>query len=358
MKLPSTLPFLNPVSFVDRLLFTKHLAIMLKSGIPLAESLETLRDQTKSKIFQRVLEAVLADVQNGASLKQALAKHKDIFGELYLSLVSVGEQSGNLEVNLEYLATQQKKTYELRKKVRSVMIYPVLVLSIAIAMAIGISLFVLPKLITLFESLDITLPLTTRLLLAFAHLMSDHGVLIVVGFLLFLAFIIYLLQTPKVKPLWHKLQLRIPVFGAFMQDIQQAAFCRNVGIMIKSGLPITTALQSEEQATTQLVYKQYIGNIATAVAGGMPIEEELRRGKYPYISPIATKMIGVGERTGKIDDTLLYLGDFFDEEADDMAKNFSTLIEPVILLFIGLVVAFLAFSIISPIYELTGSIRR
>lgn len=350
--------YLYRVTATDKLLFTKHLSVMLKSGIPISEAINSIKAQTKNLKFKQILEDVSQEVENGQSLERALSKHPQVFDALYLSLVSVGEKSGNLEKNLEYLALQLKKNYEFNKKVAGATLYPKLVLASSLIIGGSISLFILPQLLDLFESLDVELPLTTKILLFMANLMKDYGLFITGGGAVLVVAFLLLLKTSAVKPKWHKFLLAAPGVGVLNQNIALSSICRNLGIMLKSGLTITSALETQREATENLIFKEYLNRLFKAIDKGKKLSAEMDATKFKYLPAIVPKMIGVGESTGKLDETLIYLGDFFEEEVDDATKNLSTTLEPILLLAIGAIVAFLALAIISPIYQLTGSIKR
>lgn len=357
-KIPILNSILFRVTLLDKVLFSKHLSIMLKSGIPIAEAIGSLRDQTTNMAFKEILTQVTADVENGQSLEKALSKHPGVFNTLYLSLVSTGEKSGNLEENLEYLATQLRKTYDFNKKIQGATLYPKIVLAATTIMGGALSLFVLPQLVTLFASLDTDPPLSTKILLSFATLMKNYGVFIFVGLLAILIALSFILRTSGVKPLWHMFLVKLPIFGKLIQNIELANMCRNLGIMLKSGLTVTVSLDAQYEATENLVFKDYLDHLRKAVEKGKNLSEEMESTKFKFVPAIVPKMIGVGEKTGKLEDVLIYLGDFFEEEADDATRNLSTTIEPILLLVIGAVVGFVALAIVTPIYDLTGSIKK
>lgn len=358
MKLNSQITFFDRVSFMDKLLFTKHLAMMIKSGIPIGEAIETIKQQTRNAALQKLLENVLADVSNGKSFEKALAKHPKTFDPFYVNLIRIGEESGNLEKNLEYLAEQLKKNYEFNKKVQGALLYPIIILLVTFIAGGAISFFVLPKLVELFSSLDVKLPLSTKILLFVANTMKDYGYLIFAGIAaLFILFRMALLN-PNIRAGWQRMLFSMPGIGGFLQDVELASICRNMGIMLKSGLPITTALAAQYNATTNLVFKQYLKVIVDEVDKGKPIALRLEAKPFRFMPPLVAKMLGVGEKTGKLDESFTYLADFFSDEVDNYSKNLSTIIEPVILIAIGLVVAFVAMAIISPIYQLTSGIHR
>lgn len=358
MKLPNLTSLLFSVTPLDILFFTKHLSVMLKSGIPITESIATLKDQTKNIAFKNILDQIQSDIENGQTLAFSLAKHSRVFSSLYLSLITIGEKSGNLEDSLEYLARQLKKSYDFNKKIQGATLYPKLILAATIIMGSFMSLFVLPKLVDLFNSLDVKLPLSTKILLFIANLMKNYGIIIAIAFAGAGVLISLILRTSFVKPKWHKFILSLPLIGNLNQNIEMASFCRNMGIMLKSGLTIIDALQAQFNATDNPVYKDYLGNFLKSVEKGKKLSDEMTNKKYQFIPAIVTKMIGVGENTGKLEDVLLYLGDFFEEDVDDTTRNFSSILEPVLLLAIGVAVAFVSLAIISPIYQLTSGIRR
>lgn len=358
MQKSNSIQFLDKVRFLDKLLFTKHLAMMIKSGITLSEAIDAIASQTQSPKFRKVLNDIGQDIRNGKSFPASLKKHPKVFDRFYIVLTEVGEESGTLSESLDYLAHQLAKDYALRKKIQGALLYPTIVLVSVGLVGIGMSLFVLPQLTDLFESLNVELPITTRILLFFSNLMKNFGIFIIAGFFGLIILFRMAIKLPIIRPKWDMATLSFPIFGPLLENGQLASLCRNLGVMIKSGLPITKALEVEYEGTGNLVFKEYVGRLQKSIARGKEMQQELTEGNYSRFSPIAVKMIGVGEKTGKLDEAFLYLGDFFEDEVDNSAKNLSVVLEPIILLIIGLVVGFVALAIISPIYDLTGSIKK
>lgn len=357
MKKRQDIQILDRIKFLDKLLFTKHLAMMVKSGITLSESIDAIASQTPSNKFRVVLMKISEDIKNGNSFPQSLKKHPKVFSQFYVTLTEVGEESGTLDESLKYLADQLAKEYILAKKIQGALLYPTIVLVAVGLVGIGMSIFVLPQLANLFESLNVELPLPTKILLFFANVMKNYSVFVIAGIIVFFVLFRILIKLPSIRPKWDSLLLSFPIFGPLFQNKEMTSLCRNLGVMLKSGLPITKALEVEDIGTENLVFKGYVEAILKSVSKGKEIREELDQGNYIRFSPIAIKMIGVGEKTGKLDEALLYLGDFFEDEVDNTAKNLSVVLEPIILLVIGVIVGFVALAIISPIYELTGSIK-
>lgn len=360
MKLPKLNPnisIFNSISVVEKLVFTKRLSIMIKSGITLSEATNILAQQT-SGYFKTVLEKISEDVANGQSLHKTLAKFPQIFNPLYINLVKIGEDSGTLEQNLDYLAIQIRKNYEFKNKIQTAMLYPIIILIATFIAGTIVSIFVLPRLIDLFNSLEIKLPLSTRILIAIATIMRDYGIAILIGFVGFIILTRILIQLPLIRPYWDTFLLRIPFLSQFIQSAELSSFCRNMGMMLKTGMPIMSALNTQYDATSNSIFKNYIGHMREGVEKGKDIESTFKKGHFQYFPEVAIKIIGIGEKTGKLDESLTYLGDFFEDEVDVATRNFSATMEPLILLIVGLIVAFFAISIIGPIYQFTGSIQR
>lgn len=358
MKLNTQIEIIKKVSFQEKLLLTKHLSTMIKAGIPIVDAFETLIEQSKSEYFKRILVSVMKDLENGKPLAKSLGKYPKVFDTFYLSLLEVGEASGTLNENMEFLTKQLAKDNELRKKVKSAMLYPAIVLTTTLIMGSFISLFILPRLVDFFASFEIDLPLSTKILVSFSNFMKNYGIIFFISLILAFVLLRFVVKLPAVKPKWHTLILKIPTLGKMLSSTQLARFSRNLGTLLKSGVPITKSLEVTAQTLSNLRFREDLTEIAGSLSKGKSIGETMQKNNYNSFPPLVWRMISVGEKTGKLDETLLYLGDFYDEEVDDISRNLSTILEPVLLIFIGLVVGFVALSIISPIYQLTGSIRR
>lgn len=357
MNLPKLDVYIGGVSFVDKMLFTRRLAVMLKSGLALLEGMSILEDQASNPKFKEILGDVCKSIKNGQSLRKAMGKHPDVFDPLYTSIVGIGEESGNLEVNLGYLAAEMGKTYEFRQRVKSAMMYPVFVVTVALVVGSGVSLFVLPRMVDLFTSMDIKLPFTTKVIIWFANLMKNYGVWVIGS--MFGTIIGSIVWTRTIgKSRWQRWLIRVPVWGRMLQNAQMAYFGRNLGLMLKSGLPLSDALAATAEAADNIVFREYATKLRIAVEKGKSMEKELTENKYKLFPVMAAKMIGVGERTGKLDETLMFIGDFYQEEVDNVTKNLSAVLEPVMLVVIAGIVLFLAMGIITPIYQFTGSVKK
>ena len=358
MNLNAQVNLIKRVGQQEKLLFTKHLDTMLNAGIPITEAFETLLEQTKSPYFASILKTILIDVRNGKTLSSSLSKHPRVFDQFYISLVEVGETSGTLEESLSFLTEQLAKDYSLRKKVQSALTYPMIVVFTTVIMGSFISLFILPKLVDFFNSFDVELPPTTKVLVFFANLMKNYGILIFLLLILSIIVLKFLVGKPRFKPIWHALILKMPIVGTLVSYGNLARFARNFGTLIKSGVPISKSLEITANTLSNLKFKNDLVEISKSLTKGKNIGDSMKKGNYYEYPPLVSRMIAIGEKTGKLDETLIYLGNFYEDEVDDLSKNLSTVLEPILLIGIGLVVGFLALAIISPIYELTGSIRH
>ena len=356
--LSSEITIFEKVSLVDKLAFTKHLSLMLKSGITLSEAISILEKQTTRTVFRKLLSRIHQEIANGQPFHKALSKFPHVFDAFYVNLIRVAEESGTLEKNLDYLAIHLKKQHEFTNKVRGALLYPSIVLGVALVTGLGLSIFVLPKLIDLFASLDVELPLSTKILLFVAAVMRDYGIYILAALITLFVLLRFAISTRFFKPHWHYFIVSLPIFGIFVQKIELAAIFRNLGMMLSVGVPISLGLSTQYETTGNYVYKEYLAKIRNGVQRGQSIEEILSKESEKFIPLIAVRMIGVGEKTGKLDETFAYLGDYFEDEVDDASKNLATVLEPAILIIVGLVVAFIAVAIIGPIYQFTGSIKR
>jgi type IV pilus assembly protein PilC len=329
---------------------------MVKAGITLTEAFESLADQTKSNEFKNVLNEVFENLKNGQSLAKSLEKHPEVFDQLYINLVKIGEESGTLEESLEFLSKQLAKDYNLQQKIKGALLYPGLIFFATTIMGAFISFFILPQLVDFFTAFNVELPMTTKILLFFANLMKNYGILIFsgIGTIIFIGYLA--IKMPKIKYIWQKILLHLPLFGQMISYGLLARFSRNLGIILKSGISITTALDVTANSLDNLVFKEAINIAQDAVTKGKPLAEVIST--LSIFPSLVSKMISVGEKTGKLDESLLYLADFYEEEIDNVSKNLTTILEPILLIVIGLVVGFVALAIISPIYELTGSIKK
>jgi type IV pilus assembly protein PilC len=341
---------------VDIMLFTKHLSVTLQSGLTLVDALEILVDQSKGKM-QQVVEKLLDTVKSGEPFYEALKQQPKYFSAIYVNMVKSGELSGTLDQNLKKLTRQLEKSYALKKKIKSAMIYPIMIFVAVFALGVSVAIFILPKILPLFKTLDVELPLTTRGLIYVAETFEAHGLAIFIGLIVFMIFSFWLLKRDFVKPFTHRLVLKIPLVNKIIMNINLERFNHTFGSLLESGLPLNQSLKITADATDNRVYKKAVQNLVPVIEAGNPLSKAIA--SYPELFPLITsRMIGVGERTGNLGQNLKYLAQFYEEAVDEATKNLSTTLEPILLMVIGVIVGTVAISILGPIYQITGNLRQ
>lgn len=348
---PIRLTFMR-LSLKDQIIFIKRLSVLIRSGTPLLSSLHMLKKQTKTKTLLTILDRLIIDIENGMYLSASMGKFRKIFGEFAVNIIEVGEISGNLPENLNYLAEELKKTQALRRKVVSAMVYPIFIICATFGITALLTVFVFPKILPIFKSINFDLPWTTRSLIFISNLFLHHGLYILLGVFVIAVLFWLSLKSEKIRYSFDRSIIAIPVLGKLVQDYNITNICRTLGVLLKSAVPIVRALQITSNTNNNLVYKSELKKISAEVLKGVQISTHLE--KNPKIFPvIMSQMVAVAENTGNLNDTLVYLADMYEEEVDETTKNLSTIIEPVLLIFMGLIVGFVAISIITPIYAIT-----
>ncbi len=343
------------ISEVEILMFTKHLSVMVKAGVPITESLSNLEKAAQGN-SKKVILAILKKVDQGETLAESIHKSSPSFDAIYISLIRIGEESGKLDVTLAFLSQQLAKVYSLKRKIKGATLYPTIVIGLMFTIGMALSLFVLPKLTDFFVAFDTNLPLSTKILLWLANLMKNYGFLIVGGFIGAVFLLGLLLNTKKIKPWWHKVLFKMPYVGRLIQDSKITESLRNLSILLSSGVPITESWKIVSQATDNEYLRQDLEKVGEEIQKGSMISEGMQKIKITSVPYLAQKMISIGERTGKVDEMAMYVADYYEEELDAASKNLTTVLEPILLIVVGLMVAFLALAVISPIYQITGSI--
>lgn len=336
------------ISVLEKVTLTKHLGIMLRAGVTLDESLRILEFQARGKLKQ-VLRRVRADVEAGKRLADALEAHPRVFNPYFVNMIRAGEESGNLVENLDALALRFGKDYELRQKALSAMFYPALVLTLTFSLGLIISLFVLPRLTSLFRAFDFELPWTTRLLIAASNFMVSYGLFVTVGLIGGIILVMWAARQRFMAPFMHWLYLHLPIVRNVSRTVNLARFSMVLGSLLKSGIPISLAIPITGNVLGNMAYRRVLTDISPRVDAGEPLSVTLEDSSL--FPPFVTRMILVGEETGKLEEVLFYLAEFYESELDITLKNLSTVIEPLLLVTIGLIVAGVTLSIITPIYN-------
>jgi type II secretory pathway component PulF len=340
-------------SLKEQIFFTKRMAFLSRAGVPVLEALSIIKNQTKSPQKAKVYESLIADVANGQNLSASMAKFKYFLTDFGVNLVKVGESSGILEQNLTYLADELVKKDLLRKKVIGAMVYPIFITLATLGVTTLLTVYIFPKIMPIFTSLHVDLPLTTRILIAVSDYLRHWGLLTLLVILIALvAFILARMHFREFRYHTDNALFYIPLAGAIARSYNLANFCRTMGLMLRSGLQIAVAMEITAETTPNLVYQRAFAEVAACLRRGEPMSRELERREKLFPS-ILTHMIAVGEKTGSLSQTLSYLSEMYESEVDDQTKNLSSSIEPVLMIVMGLLVGLIAVSVITPIYGIT-----
>lgn len=344
------------VSLEQKVLWARNMSVMLHSGLTIEETLEVTADQATGT-FKKVLTGLHKAISSGQPLGDGMARYPKVFEESFINVVRAGEASGNLEENLTNIAENLEKERELRSKIKGAMLYPTVVLVAALILGLAMSFLVLPKIVPLFEGLKVDLPATTRALIWFSHVVRDYTWQLLIGVIGGVVGLIWLFKRRFFKPVSHWLWLRLPIVSKLTRYTNQARFCRTLGTLLQSGLNIDEALEIAGSTVNNYYYRGALKHAAQSISKGGSLSAALSQ--HQNLFPIlVTRMVGVGEQSGNTSETLLFLAHFYEVEVETSTKSLATAIEPVLLIIIGLGVGFLALSIITPIYEITGNIRR
>ncbi len=345
------------VKLKDLVVFTRQLSTMISAGVPLTRSLATLQTQTENKYFNSVVGNITKDIEGGMTLADSLAKYPNIFSEVYVNMVRAGEAGGILDEILKRVAAQVEKDATIRKKIKSAMAYPVVILSITVVAFFGIMLFIMPKLGNILKDLggpDAQLPVYTQAMLSLSDFTRKYFIFIfIVGFIIVTLLRRYV-RTPKGKYALHKLLLRIPVLNGILVKIAIARFSRTFASLMSSGVGVLDALEVTGGAIGNKVIEEELTNAARDVKAGKQLSEPLS--KSAHFPAIVSQMLAIGEETGQIDTILLKVADFYEEEVDTVIDGISSLIEPIMILVLGSMVGMIAASVMGPIASLSQNV--
>lgn len=341
----------------DLVVFTRQLSTMVSAGVPLTRSLATLQSQTESKYFKQVLGEVMKEVESGQPLGDTFAKYPNVFSDVYVNMVKAGESGGILDEILKRLAAQVEQDASMRKKVKSAMTYPVVILVITIIAFFGIMMFVIPKLGKIITDLggpDAELPIYTKVLLDGSKFMQSNAVFIFVT--LFIASYVFrrYIKTPKGKLWWHGFLLKIPVMGMLITKIAVARFARTFASLMSAGVAVLDALEVTGGAIGNKVIENELKEASKAVKNGKQLSEPLSHSKH--FPAIVAQMLAIGEETGQIDTILIKVADFYEEEVETTIDGLSSIIEPLMIVVLGGMVGLIAASVMGPISSLSKNI--
>lgn len=350
-----SLPLFFSISVQDQMLFAKRLAILLKAGVPILEAITMMQEQSTSRSWTFALRDLAEGVAHGQFLHRRLELYRKYFGDFAINIIRVGEISGNLHQNLLYLADSLKKKRELQKKVIGALIYPFIVVIATFGITIMLIVYIFPKILPILQSVKGNLPISTRLLIWLSHLLSTHGYLLLLGLVVVVVGSIVLMKIERVARIVDTVLLKLPLIGNLFLAYQMANFCRTLSMLLKSNIAISEAAIITARTATNKAYQKALLNLSEHIVKGEKISDYFKNNTSLF-PPMLRQMVSVGESTGNLSDTLLFLAEVYESEVDELTKNLSNSIEPVLMVVMGVLVGFIAISIITPIYSLTQSL--
>lgn len=344
------------VPLKDRMVFARNLSIMISSGLTLSRSISNLVAQTKNAYFKKILSQIFDDVQGGKTLSESLSRYPGVFSELFVNMVYVGEVSGNLDKVLDILAVQLEKEHDLISKVKGALTYPAVVIVAMIGIAILMLTFILPKIMGVFKDMDVALPPTTLFVIGISDFLRNHStafVALAIGGLFFLRIF---LKTAAGKRTLSFITVRLPIISNIIIKVNCARFARIYSALLKSGVSVVDALNIVSRTLSNVYYKDALKEGVIAIQKGTDLSDVI--GAYPRIFPVLVpQMIEVGEETGKTEMVLEKLAEFYEAEVDQITKNLSSIIEPILMVMIGGMVGFFAVAMMQPMYSVLENIK-
>ena len=344
----------QPVKATELVIFSRQLATMVSSGIPIIGALEVLAGPVKNRVFQQVLRHSRDEVEGGASLSQAVSRHPRVFSNLFVNMISAGESSGKLDEILDRLATYLEKADALQRKVRSSLMYPAVVVCLAVGVTMFLMVAVVPKFKDIFASLGGQLPLPTRMLIGTSDFLAKYFVAEVFLTMLLVVGLRAWIRTEKGRLWCDRLLLRAPVFGELFQKVAIARFARTLATLTRSGVPILTALEIVAKTVGNKVVEQAILEARSNVKDGKWLSGPLSQNSV--FPGMAVRMISVGETTGKLEEMLTKIADFYESEVDTAVSGLTTLIEPIVIVVLGVIVGGIAIALLLPVFQIPNMV--
>lgn len=355
---PSKLKFSTPsfgkkkIKMDDLVVFSRQLATMVDAGIPLVGALDILGEQADNKTFGGIILKMRNDVETGSSLSDAIAKHKKVFSPLFINMVKAGESGGMLDNILDRLATYMEKTSTLQKKIKAALIYPAVVSSMAIGITLILLLKVIPIFKNIFSGFDAQLPMPTQVLIGISDGLQKYFPYLIVVLVVIMFFAIRYSKTEKGRLRYDSLLLKLPVFGILFKKVAISKFTRTLSTLIKSGVPILTSLEIVGRTAGNKAIEMAVETVRTSVREGESVAGPLAKSKL--FPPMVVRMVSVGEQSGELEKMLSKIADFYDEQVDVSVSSLTSLIEPLIIAFLGIVIGSIVICMFLPIFKITS----
>ncbi len=336
----------------EQIVFSKRLAMILRSGVALREGLLMLDVGSGSRSSSYILGRIVDDVSRGMSLASALSTFEDLVGAFTINIIKVGEASGTLPGNLAYLAEELKKKDALRKKVIGALVYPAVIVVATVGISLVLTVYIFPKIIPIFQGFKHELPLSTRILINVSNLLIHDGMLIALALVALGVGLAFLLRISVVRRFIDRVVISLPLFGRLSRSYNLSTITRTLSLLLQGDVRIVPALSIIAESTTNAAYRDDLIRIADEVHHGRKLSARMQEcnGRFPSL---CAQMIAVGEEVGDLAGSLMYVSEMYEEDINDLTKNLATLVEPVLMIVMGIIVGFIAISIITPIYGIT-----
>lgn len=339
----------------QKIIFAKNLGLMMNAGLSVTRALSVMARQSKAKAFKKLLSDLESDVSHGKTLSEALGQRPRVFSPLFVSMVRAGEESGNVSGSLGIVSNQMEKTYLLAKKVRGALIYPAVIISVMIVIAILLLIFMVPTLTATFEGIGVELPISTRILIGLSDFLIAHTIAVLSGLALIVLSLILFFRSTLGKHLADIVYIRIPVIGEMVKEFESARTARTLSSLLSAGVEVVVALDVTIDVIQNHLYKDALKQARLAIEKGEPMSAVFI--KHDHLYPLFVgEMMAVGEETGKISEMLTGVASYYEGEVDQKTKDLSTIIEPVLMIIIGIGVGVFAISMLAPTYSLVDHI--
>lgn len=344
--------FLNPIKTKHLIVFSRQFAIMTMSNVPIVEALSVIVEQTTNIKFKAIISQVAYDVDNGSFLSDALKKHPKVFSDFYCNVIKAGETSGKLDSILEYLSNEVEKDYDLTKKLKNALIYPAFIIGGLTIVGFIFVFFVLPELTKILEETGATLPLATRIVISISNFLQEYFLYIGVVLLLLIIALRYYVKTPNGRRVRDLFYVKAPILGKIFQQIYLVRLCRSLGTLLRGGVPVNKSLEIVGGIVRNAVYRDILVETADNINEGGSIVSVMEKSKY--VPKMIPGMMSVGERSGRLDEVLEDIAKFYDKEVSSKLSNLSAIIEPLIMVLMGLGVGIMVAAVILPMYNVAS----
>lgn len=349
------LSLFSKVKMIDKIIFARNLANMIEAGLSLTRSISVMEKQSKNKKLKNIYHELNLDLSAGKTFHDSLNKWNTVFPPVFISMVKSGEESGNLADSLKSVATQMEATYKLQKKIKGAMMYPSVIFTVMILIGIVMMVFVVPKLTATFADVKAELPGSTKFVIFMSEFLRDHYILLPIGLLIVMFIIYQILHTKEGRNIFDKFVIRLPIFGTIIKESNSAKTSRTLSSLIGSGVNLIQSVDITSEVLQNNLYKKVMLEVRINVEKGKPMSDIFSQ--YENLYPVfVSEMVNVGEETGKLATMLQGVAVFYENEVDQKTKDLSTIIEPILMVFIGIAVGFFAISMITPMYSVMNNI--